>query len=173
MNRIIDTRAELLTFYFTNHCFASVLEAMHRVDSIRLSELTLDRCDNIGFLFNGLLSDVSTIHLEKLVISRSRTQSAVGYIGRNRDESFLIVYKGLKEIIHAYMGEDRPSLASILTQGRSLKVLKLHESRRTYTSEARNPAEPDELEALARICKACPFLEQTIIVHTDARATAV
>ena len=164
VKRTIDTRAKLDTFYFTNYCFPSGLEAMHHVDPIRLSELTLDGCNNIGFLFNGLLSNVSRIRLEKLVISRARTQSAVGYIGKEKIECFLAVYKGLKEIALSNMGEDRPSLTAILTQGRSLRTLKLYETRRKYTSEARNGDKSIEVEEdVARIYNACPLLDQLII----------
>lgn len=164
VKRTIDMRAELDTFCFTSYCFPSGLEAMHHIDPIRLSELTLDSCNNIGFLFNGLLSNVPRIHLQKLVISRSRTQSAVGYIGKEKIECFLAVYNGLKEIAFSNMGEDRPSLAAILTQGSSLRILKLYETRITYTSEARNGDKSNKLEEdVARIYKACPHLDQLII----------
>ena len=164
VKRTIDTRAELDTFYFTSYCFPSGLEAMHHIDPIRLSELTLDSCNNIGFLFNGLICNISRIHLKKLVISRSRTQSAVGYMGKEKIESFLAVYKGLKEIALSNMGKDRPSLTTILMQGRSLRILKLYETGRTYTSEARNGHKSNEVdEDVARIYNACPLLDQLII----------
>ena len=164
VKRTIDTRAALDTFYFTSYCFPSGLEAMHHIDPTSLSELTLDSCNNIGFLFNGLLRNVSRIHLEKLVISRSRTQSAVGHVGKEKIESFLAVYKGLKEIAFSNMGKDRPSLTTILTQGRSLRILKLYEIGGKYTSEARNGHKSNELEEhVARIHNACPLLDQLII----------
>ena len=161
--RTIDTRAQLDSFYFTCYCFPSGLEAVHYIDTTRLNELTLDRCNNIGYLFNGLVCNLSRIHLKKLVISLSQTQSAVGYIGRAKIESFLVVHKALEEIAFSNMGENRPSLAAMLVQGCSLRVLKLYESRRTCTSEARNPGPFNEVEDVARICKACPHLEQLII----------
>ena len=160
VRRTIDTRAELDSFYFTCYCFPSGLEAVHHIDPTRLNELTLDSCNNVGYLFNRLVCNVSRIPLKKLVISRSQTQSAVGYIGRAKIESFLMVHKGLEEIAFSNMGENRPSLAAILMQGRSLRVLKLYESRRKCTSEARNPGNFNEVEDVARICEACPHLDQ-------------
>ena len=164
VKRTTDMRAELDTCYFTSYCFPSGLEAMHHIDPAKLSSLTLDSCNNIGFLFNGLLCNVSSLHLERLVISRSRTQSAVGYIGKEKIESFLAVYKGLKEIAFSNMGEDRPSLTTILAQRRSLRILKLYETRRTYTSVARNGDKSNEAEEdFARIYNACPLLAQLVI----------
>ncbi|KAK0513105.1 hypothetical protein JMJ35_004091 [Cladonia borealis] len=163
VRRTIDTRAKLDSFYFTSYCFPSGLEAVHHIDATRLNELTLDSCNNIGYLFNGLLYNISRIRLKRLVISRSQTQSSVGYIGREKIECFLMVYKGLENIAFSNLGQDRPSLAAILAQGRSLRVLKLYESRSTRTSETRNPAKFNEVEDVARIRKSCPHLEQLII----------
>ena len=163
VRRTMDTRAKLDSFYFTSYCFPSGLEAVHHIDATRLNELTLNSCNNIGYLFNGLLYNISRIRLKRLVISRSQTQSSVGYIGREKIECFLMVYKGLEEIAFSNLGQDRPSLAAVLAQGRSLRVLKVHESRSTRTSKTRNPAMFNEVEDVARIRKSCPHLEQLII----------
>ena len=163
VKRTIDTRAELDSFYFTSYCFPSGLEAVHHIDTARLNELTLDSCNNIGYLFSGLLCNVSWIPLKKLSISRSQSQSYVGYIGKEKIESFLMVYNGLEEIAFWNMGKDRPSLAAIFAQGRSLKVLTLYESRETCTSEARNPAKFNGVVDVARIYKACPHLDQLVV----------
>ncbi len=165
VKRTIDTRAKLDSFYFTSYCFPSGLEAVHHIDTTRLNELTLDSCNNIGYLFNRLLCSVSWFHLKKLAISQSPTQSTVGYIGREKIECFLTVHQGLEEIAFSNMGKDRPSLAAILAQGRSLKVLKLYESRSTSTSQGRNSGKFNEKEDVARICKTCPHLEQLIVDH--------
>ena len=165
VKRTIDTRTGLDSFSFTNYCFPPGLEAVRYIDTTRLNKLTLDSCNNVGFLFNGLLCNLSQIHLKKLVISQSQNVSAIGYIGREKIECFLIVHKGLEEIGFSDMGEDRPSLSAILTQGRSLRVLKLYESRGTRTSEARTREKSNEVEDVARICKACPLLERLIIVQ--------
>ena len=163
VRRIMDTRAKLDSFYLTSYCFPSGLEAVHHIDTTRLNELTLDSCNNIGYLFNGLLCNISRIRLKRLVISRSQNQSSVGYIGREKIECFLMVYKGLEKIAFSNLGQDRPSLATILAQGRSLRVLKLYESYSTRTSQTRNPAKFNEVEVVARIRKSCPHLEQLIV----------
>ena len=163
VRRTIDTRAKLDSFYFTSYCFPLGLEAVHYIDATRLNQLTLDSCNNIGYLFNGLLCNISRIRLRNLVISRSQTQSSVGYIGREKIECFLMVYKGLEKIAFSNLGQDRPSLAAILAQGLSLRVLKLYESRCTRTSETKNPAKFNEVEDATHIRKSCPHLEQLII----------
>ena len=157
VKRTIDTRADQDSFHFTSYGFPPRLDAVYHIDTTRLNELTLDSCHNIGHLFNGLLYNISRIHLKKLIISRSLPQSPIGYIGREKIECFLMVYKGLEKIAFSNLGENRPSLAAILTQERSLRVLRL------CTNEARNPGKPFEVEEVARICKACPHLEQLII----------
>ena len=162
VRRIIDTRAKLDSLYFTSYYFPSGLEAVHHIDATRLDELTLDNCSNIGYLFNGLLCNISRMRLKRLVISRSQTQS-VGYIGREKIECFLMVYKGLEKIGFSNLGQDRPSLAAILAQGRSLRFLMLYDSRSTRTSETRKPAKFNEVEDVARIRESCPHLEQLII----------
>ncbi len=163
VKRTIDTQADRESLHLTSYGFSPSLTAVYGIDTLRLNELTLDSCHNIGHLFNGLLYNISRIRLKKLVISWSQTKSPGGYIGREKIECFLMVYKGLEKIAFSNLGENRPSLAAILAQGRSLRVLKLYESPSTCTSEARNPAKFNEVEDVARICQACPHLEQLII----------
>ena len=107
--RTINIQTNLDDFCFTGDRFLP-LAALQRIETARLRKLQLNSCTDTGYIFHALLCNIANIRLKTLVITQKHSQPGTGYIGREKIECFLMVHKGLEEVVFSNLGEDTPCL---------------------------------------------------------------
>ncbi|KAL2043879.1 hypothetical protein N7G274_003399 [Stereocaulon virgatum] len=163
VKRVVDIRVNLDDFYLAGYRFPPGIDALYYIDSPRLRKLDLNCCTDIGYLFGGLLNHINAMQLKILVICQPRGQTGTGYVGRENIERFLMAHRGLEKLVLANLGQNRPCLPTILAQGRTLKILKLHESDIRHSSGTGKGQDANEMKDLTRVCQACPQLNNLIV----------
>ena len=163
VKRVVDIRVNLDDFYLAGYRFPPGTDALYYIDSARLRKLHLNSCTDIGYLFGGLISHINAIQLKILVICQPQSQTGTGYVGRENIERFLTVHRGLEKLVLTNLGQNRPCLPAILAQGRTLKILKLHESSIKHSSGTEKRQNTNEVEELTRVCHACPRLNNLVV----------
>lgn len=91
----------------------------------RIKNLQLLRCSNTGYLFNSMLSFYQGMRLEALKIVDLTSSHVYGYVGKEKLDHFLLIYKDLKVLEIRGLGKPSPGLAAVLSQRKFLRVLKL------------------------------------------------
>ena len=155
MRRAINTEADFHTLSFMDYRFPPGLD---HFDTPRLNMLHLNNCANVGYLFNSLLCNLSQIRITGLSLSQDKIKPSTGYLGKEKIECFLMVYRGLETLALSNLGENRPCLGAILAQGPTLKFLDLCEmsTKEDYTAD--QPLTVASDSDMDRIRRACPHL---------------
>ena len=164
IQRTVDMLADVDGLRFLGYQFPSGLGALeHHFETARLRTLQLESCVNIGYLFNSLLCNIQHVRLKTLIIDHTNLASDAGYFGSEKIKCFLIAHRGLEEIAFSHLGENRPCLRAILSQGLTLRSLKLCESRIQDKGlvEQREPS--SDVEDIDCIRKACLSLRHLTI----------
>ncbi|CAF9917607.1 MAG: hypothetical protein HETSPECPRED_003535 [Heterodermia speciosa] len=95
------------------------------LDFSRLSTLELQDCQDVGYLFNNILCNISQCRIKVLSIDRANsTRKSQGYLGLPKIETFLHLHKGMEKLTLSGMEGDIDPRA-IAAQGRTLTHLTL------------------------------------------------
>ena len=169
IKRVVDKLRDVDKSSFSGYCFPPSFGALKHIDITRMRALKLECCANIGYLFNGLLCEITHVQLKVLNINQTQAQPQRGYTGKEKIECFLTVHKGLEEVIFTNLGKDRPCLPAILAQGKWLRTLVLQESYVKDSDASESRRHTAEGEDRARICQACPHLRRLVIDGAHSR----
>ena len=95
------------------------------LDFSRLNTLELQDCQDIGYLFNNILCNISQCRIKVLRIDRTNsTGKTQGYLGLAKIEGFLYLHRGLEKLTLSGM-EGNIDPRAIAAQGRTLTCLTL------------------------------------------------
>lgn len=161
IRRTLDTKANVDDLRFDGYQFSPRLDEIQcQLGTARLRSLELNNCRNIGYLFNNLLCNLPHIRLKAITVTQTAPLVDPGYLGKEKMECFLLVYKGLEEVSLLNLGQSRPFLGAILSQWSTLKCLVLRE---TLIEESPGPANKEEtsreMSDEAHIRRVCPYLQ--------------
>lgn len=134
----------------------------------RLSTLELRDCQDIGYLFNNILCNISQCRIKVLNIDRANsTRQTQGYLGLAKIEAFLHLHKGLEKLtLNGMEGNINPR--AIGAQGSTLTYLTLQGFKPPPRKAAIRTSPPLPLLTLDETLDMCASLPQLKTLQIDA-----
>ncbi|KAL8797436.1 MAG: hypothetical protein Q9195_000252 [Heterodermia aff. obscurata] len=140
------------------------------LDFSRLSTLELQDCQDVGYLFNNILCNISQCRIKVLKIDRAANPTRFktqGYLGLPKIEAFLHLHKGMEKLTLSGM-EGSIDPRAIAAQGRTLTHLTLQGFKppRKGAIYTPSPLPLLTLEETLDMCAGLPELKQLQIDAT-------
>ena len=138
------------------------------LDFSRLHTLELQDCQDMGYLFNNILCNISQCRIKVLRIDRANSTGNItqGYLGLAKIEAFLYLHKGLERLtLNGMEGSINPR--AIAAQGRSLTYLRLQGFKPPRKGSILAPS-PLPMLSLGETLDMCASLPELQTLQIDA-----